>query len=379
MAELLLGLRGHLNIQHLNLAFNPLSATQEVKALCQFIQINISLQHMDLSGVLQASLQVQKVVKRIAKSSSILSVHLSHTDCIRSDPHLRKYIMKKLRINENEFERFNADDVAPKEKDSSSRENQLARAKEREAHINTVYNSEKKDWMQQYEHTLASKMHLREKAYYEDQAFRPSEEMKSHNTFVLQRTLAHPEITGNGKWHVSTDECFVCDRWQYTIVYGRGRKDNLDQTVVPAMSSSFKLLNNSKVDLVDVRELARRVVENSGDPELDREQYWATWNEQKRAAMTEVPEQVQKFKRRFTDRDLSLYQEDCGDGIPVFQRVILNDGRGKKNIQFVAVPGETKRLKDLCKDYLKDPEAGLYVFADFMKAHSNVQTLTIVK
>jgi hypothetical protein len=44
-----------------------------------------------------------KVIKKISKSQSLLSLHLSNTDVINSDIILQDYILKKLRISSDSF------------------------------------------------------------------------------------------------------------------------------------------------------------------------------------------------------------------------------------------------------------------------------------
>ena len=85
MTKFLETLKGNFHIISLNIAFNPVSKTDNIKPLEWFIRQNYSLQYLDLSGVLQTPLQVQRVVKKFKKSQSIISVHLSHTPVIKQD------------------------------------------------------------------------------------------------------------------------------------------------------------------------------------------------------------------------------------------------------------------------------------------------------
>lgn len=79
-------------------------------------------------------------------------------------------------------------------------------------------------------------------------------------------------------------------------------------------------------------------------------------------------ELVQKFEKRFKEKDLSLYQDDCGDGRPVFMRAIFEMLSTKKDIQFVGAPGEENPFREVHLTVAEGQDPELYVFADFMKA-----------
>ena len=78
-------LRGNGHIRSLNIAYNPVSKTDDVKELGLFLRQDTSLQHLDLSGVLQTSFQVRRIIKKAKKTRSLLALHLSHTPCILLD------------------------------------------------------------------------------------------------------------------------------------------------------------------------------------------------------------------------------------------------------------------------------------------------------
>ena len=83
-------------LRSLSLAHNPVSRTDPLLELGQFIRRSAGLQHLDLSGVLQTPAQVKRVVKKVKRSASLLAVHLSHTPCIKADVGLQLYIRDKL-------------------------------------------------------------------------------------------------------------------------------------------------------------------------------------------------------------------------------------------------------------------------------------------
>jgi hypothetical protein len=55
--------------------------------------------HLDLSGMLQTSEQVTKVVKALKKQSTVLAVHLNCTTVIAMDRKLQEYIKIKLHLH----------------------------------------------------------------------------------------------------------------------------------------------------------------------------------------------------------------------------------------------------------------------------------------
>lgn len=61
-------LKGNNNIEHLNLAFNLVDPADPLTALGNFLRANQHLMHLNLSGVLQTSEQVIRVIKKMKKS-----------------------------------------------------------------------------------------------------------------------------------------------------------------------------------------------------------------------------------------------------------------------------------------------------------------------
>ena len=61
-------LKGNTYLRSVNVAFNPISKNDNCKALGDFVRQNISLQHLDLSGVLQTQRQVKRIVKKAKKA-----------------------------------------------------------------------------------------------------------------------------------------------------------------------------------------------------------------------------------------------------------------------------------------------------------------------
>lgn len=87
----------------------------------------------------------------------------------------------------------------------------------------------------------------------------PSENRRLYN-YILQRTLAHPEIPGNGQWILNT-ECYICGGWEYSQVCTQVKGETAPSL---RMNSTVCMLNNAdmdKVELVDVRQFAKRLIE----------------------------------------------------------------------------------------------------------------------
>jgi len=68
-----------------------------MKDLGFFMRQNMYLQHLDLSGLLQTSKQVKKIVKKAKKTISLLSLHLNYTPALTEDTTLNRYIELKLK------------------------------------------------------------------------------------------------------------------------------------------------------------------------------------------------------------------------------------------------------------------------------------------
>lgn len=119
----------------------------------------------------------------------------------------------------------------------------------------------------------------------------------------MQRTIAHREIEGNGRWLIGTD-CYVCSRWQYTLVVA-------PYDPQARLSGTFETLHHgpcTSAKLVDIREFARQLVEVTGVEEQDRAHYLALLPSARRAELSSDPELTQ-LQQRLTARDLTLYQE----------------------------------------------------------------------
>lgn len=98
-------------------------------------------------------------------------------------------------------------------------------------------------------------------------------------------------------------ECYVCNRWCYTLfVVPKDKRSTL--------SGSYELLHNrsKNTELVDIREYARKTVENSGNPDLDRESYLKMLPNDKRQELVENTEgKLDVLKRRLSEKDITLY------------------------------------------------------------------------
>ena len=71
----------------------------DLRYLKKFIRCNMSMLHLDLSGMFKTAEQVQGIVKAIAKNDTLLALHLSNTPVIRREKILQSYIRKKLNMS----------------------------------------------------------------------------------------------------------------------------------------------------------------------------------------------------------------------------------------------------------------------------------------
>ena len=93
-------LRSNYQVKSLSIAFNAFDKEDPLLEFGNFIRQNPNLQHLDVSGALQTAEQVRRVVKKVKKSLSILSVHLSHIHCISQSFEIQRYIRRKLNLKE---------------------------------------------------------------------------------------------------------------------------------------------------------------------------------------------------------------------------------------------------------------------------------------
>ena len=196
-------LRNNHHIQSLNIAFNPVSAKDKLKELGSFIRQNASLQHLDLSGVLQTSVQVRRVVKKLKKSRALIAVHLSHTPCIKMDLALQLYIVKKLDARNK---------IIPADK---IEENTI---KKWQNYNDPAEIAAKVNWKYKYELIHRAKTQQRDQLYYDHLRVPVPYASNRKYNFVVQRCIAHNEIAGSTRWTIN-DECYACSRWQYTMIF----------------------------------------------------------------------------------------------------------------------------------------------------------------
>jgi len=78
--------------------------------------------------------------------------------------------------------------------------------------------AEKVNWKYKYELIQRAKTQQRDQLYYAKQRIPVPYESARKCNFVLQRSLAHPEIAGSARWTIN-DECYVCSRWNYTMIF----------------------------------------------------------------------------------------------------------------------------------------------------------------
>jgi len=100
MKKLMQALRSNYQVKSLSIAFNAFDKEDPLLEFGNFIRQNPNLQHLDVSGALQTAEQVRRVVKKVKKSLSILSVHLSHIHCISQSFEIQRYIRRKLNLKE---------------------------------------------------------------------------------------------------------------------------------------------------------------------------------------------------------------------------------------------------------------------------------------
>lgn len=176
MSRLFEAVRQNNHLVSLNLAFNPVSKKNELTELGSFLKRSTNLQHLDLSGVLQTSAQVKRIVKKAKRSPSLVALHLSHSQCIKGDVGLQLYIKQKLGITnsmdpENETVNKSQTFTDPEEL------------------VDNIPN-----WKNKYALGQLAKIQQRESTYFREQKIQQPNDMKTVHNFVLQRTIATNEI-----------------------------------------------------------------------------------------------------------------------------------------------------------------------------------------
>jgi Ran GTPase-activating protein (RanGAP) involved in mRNA processing and transport len=96
---LLKSLEQNETLQYLNLAMTPIPESADIRPLTKHIKHNMSLLHLNLSGMFTNPDHIQKIMIKIKLSRTLLSLHLSHTPALHNNPRLHAYIRKKLGCN----------------------------------------------------------------------------------------------------------------------------------------------------------------------------------------------------------------------------------------------------------------------------------------
>lgn len=181
---------------------------------------------------------MRAVIKKAKKTLALLSLHLSGTPCIQLDPLLQTYIIKKLNARKHEqHEKLKPIKFKDPEEIQSSN----------------------LDWRYQHELMFAAKNQIKDTLYYRNQQVIVPSDNRTLFNYILQRTLAHPEIEGNGNWHLNS-ECYICEHWNYTMIY-KVSKEPIE------IESSFTSLNyqGDRFQMKDVRIFAKQLLETSSD------------------------------------------------------------------------------------------------------------------
>lgn len=289
MTILFTSMRHNYSIQSLNIAYNTISKDDKLLEFGHFIRQNANLQHLDISGLLMTVEQVRRVVKKFKKSQALIAVHLSDTSCLSQSYEIQQYIQKKLNLK---------DLTVP-----ATQTDLLQRRK------SMLYNdpeeiAEKIDWKHKYELVNIARIQQREARYFECQEVEQPGHVDKRSCLVIQRTIAHPEISGNKQW-IANDECYCCKRWKYTIFF-------IEKKVAerPVIEGTFELLNTHerKIKAIDVREFARSLTEITGDEQEDSKRILEMLPQKYRDEIFDDEESMQEFMVRFRKRDIGIYQ-----------------------------------------------------------------------
>lgn len=341
MSALVKKLYGNNHLVVLNLAFNPILKDDPIRRFGNFIRQNPKLMVLNLAGVLQSQQQVLRVVKKAKKSQAIISLNLSHTPMIVQLPKVRNYITQKLQIEE-----IMAAEVSISPPRKLKRQNQFNFKDPEEI-------PERLDWKHKYELVARAKAQERDRQYFKHQAYQFKSQ--TNKQVVLQRTIAHNEIDGNKRWQLSPF-CFVTDRWKYSIFALREGEQYVQ--------GSFELLHHvkgSKMQGVDVREFARRLIETSGDVDTDFKVYCAMLPEDVQDDLRPDYEGRQLILKRMKEQDLTLYQ-DFNLWHSVIRRKLLF-----KDIQYFPTKPTQFDFDDHVKTHKHGEDPKLRIVCDFMK------------
>ena len=69
-----------------------------------------------------------------------------------------------------------------------------------------------------YELLNQQRIQQRDASYFECQTVVEPYPGNKKSNFVIQRSIAHAEVAGNGQW-VAHEECYCCQRWRYTLLF----------------------------------------------------------------------------------------------------------------------------------------------------------------
>lgn len=200
----------------------------------------------------------------------------------------------------------------------------------------------------------------------------------SRGNVILQRALAHPEIRGNARWVCSGKDCYCCERWKYTIFILDARSVDGDEIT---LEGTFELLttpDKESLNMMDVREFARHLIEITGETAEDMERYLALLSPEARDQLTE--EDIAELGSRMAKHDLTLYQkENCWykaitTRLPNSQYQYLPQRPAPVSLRkiYQTLAPEYNEMGEPT-NFLYETNPHLYLYADYMKPSRRIE------
>ena len=101
MSKIIKSLENNNRLQYLNLSWNEINESVDLKPLANFIRNNYNLLHLDLSNAFSNVKQIQCVIKAVKHSNSLQSLHFNSAPLIWKSQPLLSYIQRKLNATIN--------------------------------------------------------------------------------------------------------------------------------------------------------------------------------------------------------------------------------------------------------------------------------------
>ena len=195
------------SLRYLNLSWNQFKGLNEelnkqiTTRMCNFINENKWLIHLDLCSINLQGNSFKKIGKMISMSSSLQGFHLSGNPMT---PKQIRYLRKWLRISQEENkEEMKDQEFLP----------QYGNNIKWDHHEGDVNISQKVSSLINGLKTKHVKrdMKLKEQSKYSNSVF--------SNKYIVTRNLGHPELPQNSESWKEVDECWICEKYAYYIVF----------------------------------------------------------------------------------------------------------------------------------------------------------------